>query len=209
MPYPAHLRIDEYSAIRQNGCIPLAWLAVLRDAQPLDLATAPGTFWGWQSTPWEATDSIDRTINVLQKDEYLWSYFNILSLLLDEIQQVPTEETIAVDVSAFAAVDAVRAQAARAASDDFRAMLRLLHRGERDAALTALRQLSAGLNLDAGLPFTGSLDADIAAMGGPQAALQELTWSLIGEVYEGPTERVEWFTAEHYRANFWHWLGET
>src|SRR5690242_20554073 len=36
MPYPSYLNIDEYSAIRQNGCVPLAWLAALRDAQPLD-----------------------------------------------------------------------------------------------------------------------------------------------------------------------------
>ncbi|HET7075819.1 MAG TPA: hypothetical protein VFM49_00065 [Chloroflexia bacterium] len=204
MPYPSYLNIDEYSAIRQNGCIPLAWLAALRDAQPVD--TEAGGFWGWESTPWETTDSIDRAINVLQRDEYLWAYFNILSLLLEEIQQVPTEEPISFDVSEFAAVDPAREQAARGASDNFRAMLRMLHRGERDAALAALRQLSADLNLDAGLPFTGDLDADIAAMGGSENALQELTWSIMGEIYEGPAERAEWYTPEHYRINFWHWL---
>jgi len=119
---------------------------------------------------------------------------------------VHTEEPISVDVSEFAAVDPAREQAARAASDNFRAMLRMLHRGERDAALTALRRLSAALNLDAGLPFTGDLDADIAALGGSESALQELTWSVMGEVYEGPPEREEWYTPEHYRINFWHWL---
>ena len=91
MPYPAYLRIDEYSTLWQNGCVPIAWLAMLRDAGSMD--QPGGAFFGWETTPWEATDSIDRTINVLQKDEYLWSYFNILSLLLDEVQQVPTEET--------------------------------------------------------------------------------------------------------------------
>jgi hypothetical protein len=127
-------------------------------------------------------------------------------LLLEEIQQVPTEEPISFDVSEVAAVDPAREQAARGASDNFRAMLRMLHRGERDAALAALRQLSADLNLDAGLPFTGDLDADIAAMGGSENALQELTWSIMGEIYEGPAERAEWYTPEHYRINFWHWL---
>ena len=147
-------------------------------------------------------------INVLQKDPYFWSYFNILSLLLEEVQQVPTEEPITVEVAEFAAISAERAQAARAASTDFRAMLRMLHRGEREEALAALRRLSAGLNLDAGLPFTGDLQADIAALGGPDQALQELTWSLIGEMYDGPPERAEWFTPEHYRTNFWNWLTE-
>ena len=208
MPYPAYLKIAEHSTIWQNGCLPLAWLALLRDAGPLEGAAVTGGFWGWETTPWEATDSIDRTINVLQKDKYLWSYFNILSLLLDEVQQVPTEETISLDISEFAAISAAHETAARGASADFRAMLRLLHRGERDAALAALRALSAGLNLDAGLPFTGTLEGDIAALGGPAPALQELTWSVMGEMYEGPPERVEWYTAEHYRINFWSWLGE-
>jgi hypothetical protein len=206
MPYPAYLRIDEYSTLWQNGCVPLAWLAMLRDAGSIDQPS--GAFFGWETTPWEATDSIDRTINVLQKDEYLWSYFNILSLLLDEVQQVPTEETITLDVSEFAGQDPASAAAALAAADDFRAVLRLLHRGECSQALTALRELSARLNLDRGLPFTGSLAQDIADLGGPDAALQELTWSLMGEIYEGPPERVEWYTPEHYQLNFWHWLAE-
>jgi hypothetical protein len=167
-----------------------------------------GGFGGWETTPWEATDSLDRTINILQKDDYLWAYFNILSLLLEEVQQVPTEETITLDVSEFAALGPDREQAAREASTNFRAVLRLLHRGEREDALAALRDLSAALNLDAGLPFTGTLAGDRAALGGPDALLQELTWSLIGEKYEGPPERAEWYTPAHYRVNFWHWLNE-
>ncbi|HUS17361.1 MAG TPA: hypothetical protein VM536_20385 [Chloroflexia bacterium] len=204
MPYPAYLRIDEHSQIRQNGCIPLAWLGLLRDAGELD--TPEGGFLGWETTPWEATDSLDRIINILQKDTYLWSYFNILSLLLDEVQQVPTEETITLDVTAFAGVDADRERDARNAGNDFRGMLRLLARGEREAALSALRDLSARLNLDVGLPFTGDLVQDVAALGGPDTALQEFTWSIMGEIYEGPDERQEWYTAAHYRTNFWYWL---
>jgi len=204
MPYPAYLTIGEYSELEQNGCIPLAWLALLRDAGALD--TPSGGFGGWETTPWEATDSLDRVINVLQSDPYLWEYFSILSLLLDELQQVPTEETIQLNVSEFAALDAAHEAAARAASDDFRAMLRLVHRGERDAAYTALRELSARLTLDRGLPFTGGLPADIALLEGPETALQELTWAVMGEVYDGPPERAPWYKAAHYRANFWHWL---
>ena len=71
-----------------------------------------------------------------------------------------------------------------------------------------LRELSARLNLDRGLPFTGSLAQDIADLGGPEAALQELTWSLIGEMYEGPPERAEWFTPEHYRTQFLELVAE-
>lgn len=206
MPYPAILTIGEYSELRQNGCIPLAWLAMLRDAGEIE--TASGGFWGWETTPWEATDSIDRAINILQRDPYLWDYFNILSLLLDELQQVPTEETVRLDVSEFAALDATRAAAAREASNSFRAMLRLVHRGEKDAAYAALRDLSAALNMDPGLPFTGSVMADVSALNGPETALQEFTWSIMGELYDGPPERGDWYTAAHYRANFWHWLNE-
>lgn len=205
MPYPSYLTIDEYSSIRQNGCLPLAWLAMLRGAEPLLNSEATG-FGGWQTTPWEATDSIDRAINILQRDEYLWAYFNILSLLLDEIQQVPTEEDVVVDASEFAAIAPEREEAVRAASDNFRQVLRLLHRGERDEALAALRELSAQLNLDRGLPFTGSLKDDIAALGGTDTALQELTWSIMGEIYEGPEERAPWYSADHYRDNFWDWI---
>jgi hypothetical protein len=121
---------------------------------------------------------------------------------------VPTEETVRLDVSEFAALDATRAEAAREASNNFRAMLRLVNRGERDAAYAALRDLSAALNMDPGLPFTGSVMADVGALGGPEAALQEFTWSIMGELYDGPSERVDWYTADHYRANFWHWLDE-
>ncbi|MGI8588741.1 MAG: hypothetical protein ACR2M0_13795 [Chloroflexia bacterium] len=213
MPYPSDLKIDEYSAIRQNGCVPLAWLAMLRDAGEIDAPPAqpgaPASFWGWETTPWEATDSLDRAISVLQRDDYFWAYFNILSLLLEEVQQVPTEETISVDVSSFAAQSPERETAARDAGLNFRAVLRLLVRGEREAALAALRDLSAALNLDSGLPFTGDLQRDVQALGGSEAALQEFTWSLIGEVYEGPPEREEWYRPEHYRANFWHWLAES
>ena len=46
MPYPAYLRIDEYSVIWQNGCIPLTWVALLRDAQPLESDAPAGGFWG-------------------------------------------------------------------------------------------------------------------------------------------------------------------
>jgi len=212
MPYPAYLQIGEYSLLRQNGCLPLAWLALLRDARPVANARPedgpPGGFWGWETTPWEATDSLDRAINILQQDDYLWSYFNILSLLLDEVQQVPTEELVSLEVAQFAALGPEREAGAENAGADFRAMLRLLHRGERDAALAALRSLSGRLNLDAGLPFTGDRAADIAALGGPATALQELTWSLIGEIYEGPPERVAWYTPGHYQANFWHWLAQ-
>src|SRR5689334_12762023 len=100
MPYPTYLTIDDHRPIWQNGCLPLAWLALLRDAEPLTNAEGTG-FGGWHTTPWEATDSIDRAINVLQRDAYFWAYFDVLSLLLDEIQQVPTEEDIVVDVSEF------------------------------------------------------------------------------------------------------------
>jgi hypothetical protein len=205
MPYPAYLSIDDYSDLWQNGCVPLAWLALLRDAEPLLNSTASG-FGGWRTTPWEATDSLDRTINVLQRDPYFWAYFNVLSLLLDEIQQVPTEEDITIDASEFASISPEREEAVRGSSEQFREMLRMLHRGERDAALQALRDLSAALNLDKGLPFTGTLAGDIAALGGPAPALQELTWSIMGEMYDGPEERTEWYTAQYYLENFWGWI---
>src|SRR5439155_23999671 len=94
----SYLTLAEFSNIWQNGCIPLAWLALFRQAEALDEApdadVGEGGFWGYRTTAWEATDSLDRAIAILQRRPYLWSYFNVLALFLEEVQQLPTEEEI-------------------------------------------------------------------------------------------------------------------
>jgi hypothetical protein len=214
MNYRSYLTLAEFSDIWQNGCIPLGWLALFRDGEPLDAAPdaddTGGGFWGYRTSAWEAIDSLDRAIAILQRDPYLWSYFNVLALLLEEVQQLPTEEEITLDCSEFAAAGPDREAAARAAVDGWRDAVRLVQAGpeEADAARAAFRVLAEGLSLDQGLPFTGDLAADVAELGGRTAALEELIWTITGEMYEGPEERLDLFTPEAMEAAYWPWLIE-
>lgn len=212
MNYRSYLTLAEFSDIWQNGCVPLGWLALFRDAEPLDAAPdaddAGSGFWGYRTTAWEATESLDLTIAILQRDPYLWAYFNVLALLLEEVQQLPTEEEITLDCSEFAAAGPDREAAARAARDGWRDAVRLVQAGEADEARAAFRVLAAGLSLDQGLPFSGDLAQDVAELGGRTAALEELIWTITGEMYEGPEERLDFFTPEALQAAYWPWLAD-
>ena len=206
----SYLTFAEFSDVWQNGCIPLAWLPLFRDGEALDDApdadAAEGGFWGWRTTVWEATNSLDRTIAILQKQPYLWAYFHVLAWFLEELQQLPSEEEITLDCSEFAAAGPEREAAARGAVDGWREAIRLTQRGEDVAALDALRALSNSLSLDQGLPFSGDLASDVAELGGRSAAREELVWTITGEIYEGADERIDLFTPESLEANYWPWL---
>ena len=210
MPHRSYLTFAELSDIWQSGCVPLAWLALFRHGEALDEAPdggGPATdFWGYRTTVWEATDSLDRAIAILQKQPYLWSIFNVLSLFLEELQQLPSEEAILLDCAEFAEAGEGRARAARAAADSWRLVVRRVQQGELEEALATLRSLSTSLSLDEGLPFSGDLARDVAELGGRTAAREEFLWTITGEMYEGPEERVEFFTAENVEANYWPWL---
>ncbi len=208
----SYLTLAELSDIWQNGCIPLGWLALLREAELLDAAPdeddAGGGFWGYRTTAWEAIDSLDRSIAILQRDPYLWAYFDVLALLLEEVQQLPTEEEITLDCSEFAAASPERAAAAQAARDGWREAVRLVQAGQGAEALVAFRTLSDSLSLDQGLPFSGDLVQDVTELGGATAALEELIWTLTGEIYEGPEERIDLFAPEVMRDVYWPWLAD-
>jgi hypothetical protein len=214
MSYRSYLTLAEFSDIWQNGCIPLGWLALFRDGEPLDAAPDAddrgGGFWGYRTTAWEATDGLDRAIAILQRDPYLWAYFNVLAVLLEEVQQLPTEEEITLDCSEFAAAGPDREAAARAAVDGWREAVRLVQAGpeQAEAARAAFRELSDRLSMDQGLPFTGDLDQDVAELGGRTAALEELIWAITGEMYEGPEERLDFFAPQALLAAYWPWLEE-
>ena len=212
MSYRSYLTLAEFSDIWQNGCIPLGWLALFRDSEALDAAPdeddSGSGFWGYRTSAWEATDSLDRAIAILQRDPYLWAYFDVLALLLEEVQQLPTEEEITLDCSEFAAAGAARADAARAALEDWREAVRLVQAGQADEALVAFRALSDSLSMDQGLPFSGDLAQDVAELGGRTAAREELIWTLLGEIYEGPEERLDFFTPETLESAYWPWLAD-
>jgi len=212
MSYRSYLTLDEFSDIWQNGCIPLGWLALCRSAEALVEApdgdyTGAG-FWGYRTSVWEALDSLDRAIAILQKQPYLWSYFDVLALFLEEVQQLPTEEEITIDCSEFAQHSPERAQAARDAAENWRQVMRHVQHGEQEEALAALRALSDVVSLDQGLPFTGDLERDVVVMGGRTTALEELVWTIVGEIYEGPEERLEFFTPDWLQTNYWPWLAD-
>jgi hypothetical protein len=208
----SYLTLAEFSDIWQNGCIPLAWLAMFRNAEALDEAPDAddqgGGFWGYRTSAWEAIESLDKTIAILQRQSYLWAYFNVLALFLEEVQQLPTEEEVALDCSEFAARSPAQATAAAQAVDDWRAVMRLVQQGDTDGALTALRTLSNSVSLDQGLPFSGDLAQDVAELGGRTAAREELVWTIVGEIYEGPEERLDLFTPEALQAAYWSWLAD-
>jgi hypothetical protein len=212
MSYRSYLTLAELSDIWQNGCIPLAWLAMFRNAEALDEAPdaddAGTGFWGYRTSAWEAIDSLDRTIAILQKQPYVWAYFNVLALLLEEVQQLPSEEEVTLDCSEFAGVSPDRAAAAREAVDNWREIVRQVQRGENEEALVALQALSGALSLDQGLPFTGDLTRDVMELGGRATALEELMWTLTGEIYEGPEERIDLYTPENLQAYYWTWLAD-
>jgi hypothetical protein len=210
MSYRSYLTLDELSDIWQNGCIPLSWLALCRSAEPLDEAPdaddSGAGFWGYRTSAWEAIDSLDRAIAILQKQPYLWAYFNVLALLLEEVQQLPSEEEITIDCSEFAQHSPERAEAARAAAENWRLVMRHVQHGEIEEALGTLRALSDAVSLDQGLPFTGDLERDVVVLGGRTTALEELVWTVIGEIYEGPEERLEFFTPKWLQTYYWTWL---
>lgn len=212
MSYRSYLTLDELSDIWQNGCIPLSWLALCRNAEALEEAPdaddSGAGFWGYRTTAWEAIDSLDRAIAILQKQPYLWAYFDVLALLLEEVQQLPSEEEITIDCAEFAQHSPEREQAAREAAENWRQVMRHVQYGEIQEALVALRALSDAVSLDQGLPFSGDLERDVVVLGGRTSTLEELVWTIVGEIYEGPEERLEFFSFEHLQTQYWPWLAD-